>query len=72
MKKESIKIFEEKKVRTIWDEELEKWYVSIIDVVEVLTQTDRPRKYWSDLKKKLKLEGSELSEKNRTVQNESR
>lgn len=63
MKKESIKIFEEKKVRTIWDEELEKWYVSIIDVIEVLTQTQRPRKYWSDLKKKLKLEGSELSEK---------
>jgi len=64
MKKEtSIKIFEEKKVRTIWDAEQEKWYISIIDVIEVLTNTDRARKYWSDLKAKLKKEGSELSEK---------
>lgn len=64
MKKEtSIKLFEEKKVRTIWDAEQEKWYISIIDVIEVLTNTDRARKYWSDLKAKLKKEGSELSEK---------
>jgi len=41
----------------------EKWYISIVDVVEILTGTDRPRKYWSDLKTKLKKEGSELSEK---------
>jgi hypothetical protein len=61
--KNSIKIFEDKKVRTLWDEEKEQWYVSIIDVIEVLTQSDRPRKYWSDLKAKLKKEGSELSEK---------
>ena len=60
---DSIKIFEERKVRTIWDEETEDWYFSIIDVVEVLTDTDRPRKYWNDLKKKLLKEGSELSEK---------
>ena len=58
-----IQIFEEKKVRTVWDEETEEWYFSVIDVVEVLTETDRPRKYWNDLKKKLKTEGSELSEK---------
>jgi hypothetical protein len=58
-----IKVFEEKKVRTHWDEENEKWYMSIIDVIEILTGTDRPRKYWSDLKNKLKKEGSELSEK---------
>jgi len=61
--KDNIKIFEERKVRTIWDEETEDWYFSIIDVVEVLTDTDRPRKYWNDLKKKLQKEGSELSEK---------
>ena len=61
--KNQIQLFEEKKVRTAWDEESEEWYFSIVDVVEVLTGTDRPRKYWNDLKKKLKLEGSELSEK---------
>ncbi len=62
-KQDTIKIFEDKKVRTLWDDEQEKWYFSIIDVIEILTQTDRPRKYWSDLKAKLKKEGSELSEK---------
>ena len=61
--KSQIQLFDEKKVRTVWDEENEEWYFSIVDVVEVLTDTDRPRKYWYDLKKKLKLEGSELSEK---------
>ena len=61
--KNQIKLFEEKKVRTAWDEANEEWYFSIVDVVEVLTGTDRPRKYWNDLKKKLKMEGSELSEK---------
>jgi hypothetical protein len=60
---ETIKIFEEKKVRTVWDDEKEQWYISIIDVIEVLTNSDRPRKYWSDLKTKLKKEGSEVSEK---------
>ena len=59
----AIKIFNEKHIRTIWDEEQEKWYFSIVDVIEVLTETDRPRKYWNDLKKKLKIEGSELSDK---------
>lgn len=62
-KQTDIKIFEDKKVRTLWDEEKEKWYLSIIDVIEILTGTDRPRKYWSDLKAKLQKEGSELSEK---------
>ena len=61
--KDSIKIFDEKKVRTVWDEETEEWYFSIVDVVVALTDTDRPRKYWNDLKKKLQKEGSELSEK---------
>jgi len=60
---DSIQIFDTKKVRTLWDEENEKWYISIIDVIEVLTNNDRPRKYWSDLKAKLQKEGSEVSEK---------
>jgi len=62
-KENAIKLFEEKQVRTVWDAEKEKWYISIVDVIEILTGTDRPRKYWSDLKAKLKKEGSELSEK---------
>ena len=61
--KSGIKIFEERKVRTVWDEETEEWYFSVIDVVEILTDSDRPRKYWNDLKKKLQKEGSDLSEK---------
>ena len=62
MKKENdIKIFEDKKVRTLWDAEREKWYLSIIDVIEILTGSPRPRKYWNALKTKLKAEGSELS-----------
>lgn len=64
MKKQiEIKIFEEQKVRTIWDVEQEKWYFSIIDVIEILTGSPRPRKYWNALKTKLKAEGSELSHK---------
>jgi hypothetical protein len=59
----AIQLFENKKVRSIWDSEQEKWYISIIDIIEVLTESDRPRKYWSDLKKKLEKEGSQLSEK---------
>ena len=59
----SIQLFEDKKVRTLWNESEEKWYFSIIDVIEVLTNTDRPRKYWGDLKSKLQKEGSQLSEK---------
>ena len=58
-----IQLFEERKVRTLWDDEQEVWYFSVIDVIEILTNTDRPRKYWNDLKKKLQIEGSELSEK---------
>lgn len=57
-----IKIFEDKKVRTLWDDEQEKWYFSVIDVIEILTGSPRPRKYWNALKTKLKAEGSELSQ----------
>ena len=63
MHKKEIKLFESKQVRTVWNESEEKWYFSIVDVVEILTGTDRPRKYWSDLKNKLNNEGSEVSEK---------
>ena len=59
----ATQLFENKKVRTIWDAEQEKWFISIIDVIEVLTESDRPRKYWSDLKSKLIKEGSEVSDK---------
>jgi hypothetical protein len=58
-----LHLFEEQQLRTVWDSEQEKWYISIVDVIAVLTGTDRPRKYWNDLKTKLKKEGSELSEK---------
>jgi hypothetical protein len=62
MNKESnIKIFEEKQVRTQWDAEQEKWYVSIVDVIAILTESPNPRKYWSVLKIRLKAEGSELA-----------
>jgi hypothetical protein len=60
-KETSIKLFEEKKVRTVWGEETEEWYFSVVDVIEVLTDSPRPRKYWNALKTKLKAEGSELS-----------
>jgi len=59
----ALKIFENKKIRSSWDEEQEKWYFSIIDVIEALTDSPRPRKYWNALKNKLKAEGSELSHK---------
>lgn len=59
----AIKLFEDKQVRSIWDAEKEKLYISIVDVIVILTGTDRARKYWSDLKSKLKKEGSELSAK---------
>lgn len=60
-KQTAIKLFEDKKVRTSWDEQEEKWYFSIIDVIKILTESPRPRKYWNALKSKLKAEGSQLS-----------
>ena len=61
VKQNAIKVFEEKKVRTVWDSEREEWYFSIVDVVAVLTDSDNPRKYWSVLKTRLKKEGSETA-----------
>ena len=60
-KDRAIKLFEEKQVRTLWDEEQEKWYISIVDVIAILTNSPNPRKYWSVLKTRLKAEGSQLT-----------
>ena len=60
-KQNAIKVFEEKKVRTVWDSDKEEWYFSIVDVIAVLTDSPNPRKYWSVLKTRLKKEGSELT-----------
>ncbi len=56
----SIKLFGERKVRSIWNEDEQQWYFSIIDIIEVLTESSVPKRYWSDLKKKLINEGSQL------------
>ena len=57
------KIFNNETIRTVWDKEQEKYFISVVDLVGVLSESDRPRKYWSDLKSKLKQEGNEVSEK---------
>ena len=62
-KSNSIALFNQKEVRRVWDEEKELWYFSVIDVIEVLTGVSIPKRYWSDLKIKLKKEGSEVYEK---------
>jgi len=62
-KSNSIILFKQKEVRRAWNEKKELWYFSIIDVVAILTDSPRPRKYWNALKTKLKQEGSELSQK---------
>ena len=58
-KKETLKLFEERKVRTVWDDEKEKWYFSIVDVVSVLTDSVDATAYWRKLKQRLKEEGNE-------------
>ena len=62
-KNKIIALFQDKQIRRHWDAEKELWFFSIIDIIEALTETDRPRKYWNDLKTKLQQEGSQLSEK---------
>ena len=59
-KKNEIKIFEERKVRTLWDADQEKWYLSIVDVIGILTDSPNPNNYWKVLKNRLKKEGSQL------------
>jgi len=58
-KQQAIQLFEQKQVRTIWDEEQEEWYFSIVDVVSILTESADGRKYWNKLKQRIKEEGNE-------------
>lgn len=62
-KETAIKLFNKNQIRTLWDDKQEKWYFSVIDVIQVLTDSNNSRRYWSDLKIKLKQEGSQLYEK---------
>ena len=59
-KQDSIKLFDNQKVRSVWDADAEKWYISIVDVVSVLTESIDGRKYWNKLKQRLKEEGDQL------------
>ncbi len=59
----NIKLFEEKQVRSLWIEEEQKWYFSVIDIIQVLTDSSVPKRYWSDLKKKLTKEGNQSYDK---------
>lgn len=56
-----IQLFENSKIRSVWDSKNEKWYFSVVDVIAVLTESPNPRKYWSVLKTRLKSEGSQLA-----------
>ena len=58
-KQEIVKIFGDRKIRSVWDDEAEKWYFSIVDVVAVLTESENPRNYWKVLKSRLKKEGNQ-------------
>ena len=58
-KKNQIQLFDDRKVRTVWDSETEEWYFSVVDVVGVLTDSTDPRTYWKVLKNRLKKEGNE-------------
>ena len=58
-KKEALQLFEEKKIRSVWDEKEEKWYFSIVDVCAVLTESKDSAAYWRKLKQRLKQEGNE-------------
>lgn len=58
-----IQLFEGQQVRYVWDAEKEKYFFSVVDVIKVLTDSENPRRYWSDLKRKLEAEGSEVYEK---------
>ena len=60
-KQDSIKLFNDKKVRVHWDDEQEKWYFSIVDVISILTESLNPNNYWKVLKSRLKKEESQLT-----------
>jgi len=57
----NIKLFENERIRTAWDEEKQKWYFSVIDVCEILAESTNPRKYWQKLKERLNAEGNETA-----------
>ena len=59
-KENAIKLFNERRIRTQWDDSREKWYFSIVDVIGVLTESENPNNYWKVLKSRLRKEGSEL------------
>ena len=59
----NIKLFQNQEIRSVWDAAQEQWLFSVIDIIQALTASARPRKYWSDLKKRLHQEGSQLSDK---------
>lgn len=63
MKEKSIILFNKKEIRRVWNEKKELWYFSVVDIIQVLTESSIPRRYWSDLKIKLKEEGSEVYDK---------
>jgi hypothetical protein len=58
-KQEIVKIFGDRKIRSVWDDEAGKWYFSVVDVVAVLTESENPRNYWKVLKNRLKKEGNQ-------------
>ena len=58
-RKQAIQLFEQRKVRTVWDDEQEKWYFSVVDVIAVLTDSTNPPTYWRVLKNRLAKEGNE-------------
>ena len=62
MNQEEIKLFDGQHIRYVWDEEKEQYFFSVVDVIQVLTESPRPRKYWNALKTKLNAEGSEVSQ----------
>jgi hypothetical protein len=58
-KENSIKLFEDRKIRSVWNEEEEEWYFSVVDIIAVLTESENPRHYWTVLKSRLTTEGNE-------------
>ena len=56
---EIVKIFGDRKIRSVWDDEAEKWYFSVVDVMAVFTESENPRNYWKVLKNRLKKEGNQ-------------
>lgn len=69
---DKIQLFENQPIRTAWNEEQEEWYFSVVDVIHALTGSENPRRYWSDLKRKLKSEGATQLYENTTMRTSQR